>query len=170
LDGGDHCGAAGVTYIDEALAILPQKMDTLPARVMLDVIQRQEDPLKRRRQWPTGPGRGLWQFEQDGGVAGVLEHPASADLAKLVCEARGIPAERAIVWNALEHDDVLAAAFARLLLWTDPKPLPRIGDEAGAWSLYIRTWRPGKPWPAKWPANYRAAVESVTAPNIGGSA
>ncbi len=35
--------------------------------------------------------------------------------------------------------------FARLLLWTDAKPLPAIGDEQGAWDYYLRNWRPGKP-------------------------
>ncbi|MCY1303002.1 hypothetical protein D9M70_526890 [compost metagenome] len=47
------------------------------------------------------------------------------------------------IWRALEHDDVLAAGFARLLLWSDPKPLPLAGDEQGAFDLYLRTWRPG---------------------------
>ena len=47
------------------------------------------------------------------------------------------------VYQAFEHDDVLAAIFARLLLWTDPYSLPKLGDADGAFNLYIRTWRPG---------------------------
>lgn len=47
------------------------------------------------------------------------------------------------VHPALEVDDVLAAGFARLLLWTDPHRLPAVGDVEGAWQLYLRTWRPG---------------------------
>lgn len=66
-----------------------------------------------------------------------------------------------LVHAALEHDDVLAAAFARLLLWTDPFRLPTKSDAAGGWDLYLRTWRPGKPHPARWPARYAAAVREI---------
>ena len=66
------------------------------------------------------------------------------------------------VWTALETNDVLAGVFARLLLWTDAKPLPAIGDEQGAWAYYLRNWRPGKPHPQTWPGFYRQAVEFVT--------
>ncbi|MNG31598.1 hypothetical protein D3C84_1174300 [compost metagenome] len=65
------------------------------------------------------------------------------------------------VYVAIEHDDVLAAALARLLLWTDPGKLPKLGDEQGAWDLYLRTWRPGKPHPETWPALYAQALEAV---------
>src|SRR5690606_12884686 len=46
-------------------------------------------------------------------------------------------------YGRLHADDVLAAAFARLLLWTNPSLLPFIGDEEGAWQAYLREWRPG---------------------------
>jgi hypothetical protein len=65
------------------------------------------------------------------------------------------------VWAALERDDVLAFAFGRLLLWTDPKPLPGEHDAASGWDLYVRTWRPGKPHPERWPARFAAAVREV---------
>jgi len=29
---------------------------------------------------------------------------------------------------AVEHDEILSAAFARLLRWTDPAPLPSLDD------------------------------------------
>ena len=54
------------------------------------------------------------------------------------------------IYAALEYDDVLAAGVARLLLWTDPKALPPVGDVDAAWALYLRTWRPGKPKPDSW--------------------
>jgi len=56
---------------------------------------------------------------------------------------------------------VLAAGVARLLLWTDPKALPAIGDADAGWSLYLRTWRPGKPHPKTWPALYAQAMAVV---------
>lgn len=129
--------------LTEALALLPPKMDTQAARLLCVTIPLQESNLAARRQHGNGPARGLSQFERGGGVRGVLRFPTTADLAIKVCEARNVePTERA-VWAALETDDVLNAAFTRLLLWTDPKALPLIGQEPEAWALYLRTWRPG---------------------------
>ena len=51
-------------------------------------------------------------------------------------------ATSAIVADDVCRGDVLAAGLARLLLWTDPSRLPRLGDADGAWQLYVRTWRP----------------------------
>lgn len=134
--------------IDGAMAILPAKMDSPRARHLLRTIALQE--AFKDGKWFTyqeladggkGPARGGWQFERAGGVAGVLSHPASMRHAQSVCLARGVTASPRNVWTALETDEVLAAAFARLLLWTDPEPLP--GDVEGAFRLYLRTWRPG---------------------------
>ena len=149
--------------IAPALALLPARMSTNAAEVMLLAITQQEDPDQRRRQWPTGPARGLWQFEQGGGVRGVLNHVSSRQHALAVCKERGVQPDSASVWAALERDDVLAAAFARLLLWTDPKPLPGTNDPHGAWALYERVWRPGKPHPQRWDTRFAAAVRAVAA-------
>ncbi|MGD9662063.1 MAG: hypothetical protein AB7U63_12390 [Porticoccaceae bacterium] len=145
--------------IDPALKLLPQRMDSEPARVTLLAIGLQESRFLHRRQI-GGPARGLWQFERGGGVVGVLRHASSREYAKAVCAARGVDAEPYAVYEQLEHDDVLAAAFARLLLWTDPKSLPAVGKSADAWDLYIRTWQPGKPHPETWPEMY-ARAEAV---------
>ncbi len=56
---------------------------------------------------------------------------------------------------------MLAAAFARLLLLTDAKPLPQIGDVQGAWAYYVRNWRPGKPHPDTWPGLYKQAQAAL---------
>lgn len=125
------------------LALLPASWNTLEARVMLRTIQLQEDPKELRRQMGNGPARGAWQFEKGGGVAGVLKHPSVAVYAAQVCAARGVRPLADDVWSRLETDDALACAFARLLLRTDPFPLPAIGDVDAAWKLYLRTWRPG---------------------------
>ncbi|SDI77904.1 hypothetical protein SAMN05216588_12468 [Pseudomonas flavescens] len=147
--------------IAPALALLPARLSGAMAEVMLLSITQQEDPEQRRRQWPAGPARGLWQFEQAGGVRGVLNHVSSRKHALAVCIARSVTPEPATAWAALEHDDVLAAVFARLLLWTDPRPLPCANDPVGAWDLYERTWRPGKPHPQRWRARFAAAVREV---------
>ena len=143
-----------------ALALLPARMNSPAAIALLLAIGLQESRLTHRRQI-GGPARGLWQFERGGGVRGVLEHPSSKKLAAAVCEARGVEPIASRVYGALEDDDVLAAAFARLLLWTDPKPLPAIGDTQSGWDLYIRTWRPGKPHRHTWDALYATATEDL---------
>lgn len=142
--------------VDTALNILPRKMDTPAARTIMLAIAYQESALKHRRQ-VGGPARGYWQFEQGGGVRGVLTHPASKPHIRSVLEGLDYnqDASAAECYAAIEHNDVLAAAFARLLLWTDAEPLPT--DAAGAWALYLRTWRPGKPHISVWDANFRQA-------------
>lgn len=131
------------------------------ARVMLLAIAGQESDAQYRRQHGGGPARGLWQFERMGGVAGVLSHRASARLAAALCEWRGVDPSATAVHAALERDDVLAAGFARLLLWTDAKPLPSVEAEDAGWAYYLRNWRPGKPHPERWPENWRLAREAV---------
>lgn len=153
--------------IEPAFRELPARMASDEARVMLLAIGLQESRFVHRVQMPLrpgmppGPARGFWQFERGGGVAGVLTHPASRDVAAAVIDKRGIPNESRAVWTALAEDDVLAAIFARLLLFTDPAPLPAIGRAEQAWACYNRNWRPGKPHPQTWPALYDSATEIV---------
>lgn len=144
--------------IRPALAWLPQKMDSLEARVMLGAIGNQEgDGFTARRQYNNGPARSFWQMERGGGVVGVLTHHASSELALMACKWRGVTASSQSVWEAIEFDDLLAAIWARLLLYTDPRSLPALGNMDDAWSYYIRNWRPGKPHPDKWAENYTKA-------------
>lgn len=126
-----------------ALALLPDSMDSARARVLVLTIGLQESNLTERRQRGNGPARGLHQFEQGGGVKGVLTHASTKKHARLVTDVRGVAFTPAAVWEEMEHDDVLDMAMARLLLWSDPKSLPQVGDAASAWALYLRTWRPG---------------------------
>lgn len=149
-----------IAHLDEALELLPKKMDTPAARVMLLAIGLQESRFQHRRQI-GGPARGFWQFEQGGGVRGVLRHHASSELADKVCYVCNVPPTEGAVYDALDNDDILACCFARLLLWTDPKPLPAVGDEVASWELYLRTWRPGKPHRHSWPGLYLSAASEV---------
>lgn len=168
--------------VDEALGLLPNAMDTADARVMIYAIGLQESRFQHRRQLvkkagelvPEGPAKGFWQFERGGGCRGVLEHWASRDLARTLCVAHGVHATPQALWDALEHNDVLAASIARLLLWTDPKPLPKrneAGAEEAGWAYYLRTWRPGA-WTrgnaqqradlrAKWHRHWESAIKVV---------
>jgi hypothetical protein len=133
------------------------------AEVMLLAIAGQESGFRARAQnvagGGKGPARGLWQFERGGGVAGVLAHPSSAKTAAAICSALLVPADAASVHAALEQNDALACAFARLLLWTDARALPDC--QYAGWAYYLRNWRPGKPHPETWPANWQAAHQAL---------
>lgn len=146
--------------VGPGLAFLPTKMDSKKARLMLLAIGLQESRFNHRRQI-AGPARGFWQFEKGGGVRGVLAHQATKWLAIDVCRERGVDPVESVVHPALEKDDLLACAFARLLLYTDPCPLPAPGYVAAAWDYYIRNWRPGKPHRQAWDAMYANAWEAI---------
>lgn len=127
---------------------------------MLLAIGLQESRFLHRRQI-GGPAMGFWQFEKGGGVRGVLRHHSTSGYARDICSARGVLAEEGPVYEALAKDDVLAAAFARLLLWSDPVPLPSMSDVLVSWALYLRTWRPGKPHPQTWGDLHARAAEAI---------
>ncbi|CUJ98422.1 Uncharacterised protein [Achromobacter sp. 2789STDY5608615] len=155
------------TALNLGLALLPARMDTPEARVMLLAIGLQESRFVHRRQI-GGPARGFWQFEKGtrasrGGVWGVFLHAASKDHLAALCKARSVAGDPDAIYGALEYDDVLAAGVARLLLWTDPKALPPVGDADAAWALYLRTWRPGRPHTQTWPALYAQATAALEA-------
>lgn len=146
--------------IEPAYLLLPARMESQAATVNLLAIGLQESRFQHRRQI-GGPARGFWQFEQGGGVAGVLRHPATRVHAVRVCDDRKVQAVPEQVYQRLEFDDVLTTAFARLLLFTDPAPLPQVGECGKAWDCYLRTWRPGKPHRRTWDALYAQALEAV---------
>lgn len=150
-----------INAVEVALRELPSAMDTPAARMMLFAIAQQESGMTYRRQMPTGPARGLWQFEAGGGVRGVLTHKSSRFWARSALQARSISADIKTAWAALETDDVLAAIFARLLLFTDPRPLPAVHPSTGgaAWDYYIRNWRPGKPHRDRWNSSFALGLE-----------
>ena len=136
--------------------ILGEKFNTIEASILMAAIAYQESNFEYRKQI-GGPARGLWQFEKGGGVHGVMNHRATKDHARRVCSIRRVSFDTESVYKRLAHDDVLAASFARLLLWTDPKPIPTHRDEC--WEYYIRNWRPGKPHPDRWQSSHSQALE-----------
>lgn len=157
--------------LNAAFELLPERMRSAQAVVILLAIQLQEAPNQEQRQ-VGGPAVGIFQMEKGGGIAGVLRHSASRPYALSVCKALGVAPTKEAVYAALQStDDVLDAAFARLLLWTDAALLPAIGDVTGAWELYLRTWRPGAhsrgsenqraALRRKWSINYAKAMETM---------
>lgn len=155
------------TIIGPGLQLLAPKLDTPQARVLLLAIGLQESQFKYRRQMSNGPARSFWQFEEgatiSSGVRGVLNHPASGDILRRVAVSRGVETTSRAIWQAIEQDDLLACALARLLILTDAAPLPGLGDECGAWVLYAeRCWRPGKPHYETWSGYYAQALAEVS--------
>lgn len=161
--------------IDPALALLPPKMDTPEARCLLLAIGGQESGFRDRRQIiqvkrggqvvsvAEGPAKSFWQGERGGGmVRGVRLHPATSQYAQRLYAARAVRPLDVSIWNAIEHDDVLAAGLARLLLFTDPYKLPALGLEQLAWETYVRLWKPGKPRRLEWDGNYARALAFVS--------
>lgn len=156
--------------IDPALALLPPKMGTDAAVVQMLATGLQESRFQYRAQkiagqpYVKGPARGFWQMERGGGVFGVMTHQATNEFAHYVCAVRGVPFDSVIVHAKLEEDDILAAAFARLLLWADPKPLPSTeSSHEDAWQCYLRNWRPGKPRRETWDEYRAQALGQVVA-------
>ncbi len=138
-----------------AFSVLPTRLESPEASAMLLAIGLQESRFDARRQ-RGGPARGFWQFEREG-LRGVLTHPVThAIVARLLTDLRYDPDLEA-VFGALEHNDVLAAAIARLLLLTLPSSLPGPDNPAAAWRQYVEAWRPGRPRRDSWDGLYARA-------------
>ena len=153
-----------IRAIDDALKLLPPKLTSQEARVMLLAIALQESGCATRCQANNGPAHSMWQGEVTGGMCyWIFRHPATKTLAPALCAACRCSPLAHDVWTRIESDDVLAAGLARLLLLSDPKLLPAIGDESAAWDYYQRNWKPGKPHPGRWSGNYRAALAALEA-------
>lgn len=143
--------------------ILGDKFGGAKAEIMLLAIGLQESRFVHRKQ-VGGPAHGFWQFENGGGVRGVVTHSSSRPHLQAACSALGYDFNKTDFYNVIPHNDLLACIFARLLLFTDPRPLPEIGQAGLAWDYYIRNWRPGKPHPDTWPGLYMQA-SSIVASN-----
>lgn len=140
--------------------VLPGRFASTEATVMLLAIGLQESRFEHRQQI-GGPARSFWQFEKSGGVHGVLQHEATRKHAQAVCALRGILPTGVAVYQRMLEDDLLGCAFARLLLFSDPAPLPAPGMRDAAWDYYLRNWRPGKPHRKTWDALYQQAMGAV---------
>lgn len=137
------------------LQLLPEKMRSVEAQAMLLAIGGQESGWQHRRQI-QGPARGFYQFEPIG-VHGVQDHISTSNLADKLTHRLNYNEDE--VYDAIEHNDILATVFARLLLWTVPKPLPTNPKEG--WNQYLSSWRPGKPHEERWIENWEAAWETI---------
>src|SRR3990167_1272781 len=159
---------SAIDYINKvvrpaALSLLPPHMDSPAARSMLLAIGLQESRFEHRFQI-GGPAHGFWQSEYGGGAwTGVLTHAATSKISRDLLKAMAYGEPDIGDYKGIAHNDILACALARLLLWTHPKPLPGRGDAVYAWTYYRDTWRPGKPHWLTWTDFYTQAWGVVDA-------
>jgi len=147
-------------FIKPAFLMLPEKMVSVEAKAMLLSIGLQESRFKHRKQI-NGPARGFWQFEVNG-VRGILTHPQTRQtINKVLHRLQYYNNESLTIHPVLEHNDILAAVFARLNLWWLPQSLPGPNEVDLAWNQYIESWRPGKPHPETWEEFYTKSWEYV---------
>ena len=169
--------------IAPAACLLPAGWDSPTARVIVLTIFGQEADFRHRwqvidpkRPELRGPAKGLGQMERGGGamvgIFDVKRFPKLAPVMIKLCAALNVGPTLDERFQALEKSDVLAAGLARGLLYSDPFPLPALGDEEAAWQLYLRTWRPGAftrgdaqerlKLRRKWAGYYARALAAVT--------
>ena len=142
------------------MRLLPERMASAESKALLYAIGLQESRFEHRRQI-RGPARGFWQFEQGGGVRGVLTHAATKPHIEAVLTQLGYDSHVLTSYNAIVDNDILACAFARLNLWWSPHHLPKCGEHQRAWEYYMFTWRPGKPHRHTWDQFYAQGWDVV---------
>jgi len=150
--------------IPAAYAVLPPAMNSPKATAMLLAIIGQESGFRYRRQLGGGPARGFLMFERGGGVKGVCTHPDTRDHLRAALVALRYEkdiGQTVALYQHLEHNDVLACVFGRLLLWTVPAALPGRGEHDESWRQYMDGWRPGKPHRSVWNDWYDQAWKTV---------
>lgn len=164
--------------IPAAYSLLPGQMDSRESTAMLLAIGLHESGFRARKQGtlralstiadfdPTaGPARGFWQFERLGGVVEILTSPDTKDIVLPICKMFLIDPNARAVHAAIGLHDVLAAVFARLLLWRDPRPMPSPIEANKGYSIYLSNWRPNPDAAAShakdWPGNFDKAWSLV---------
>lgn len=119
---------------------------------MMLAIAYQESRARARWQIPNGPAAGLWQFEggSKAAIGQLMQHSATQYRLSETCRRFHFPFDRAALHQLLRTNDMLAAVLARLLLYSDPRPLPKLHQIEYGWDYYTQNWRPGKPHLASW--------------------
>lgn len=147
-----------VHTLPAAFQLLPLALDTPEARAFVLAIGLQESEFRDRVQrpykigWRPGPARGFWQFERGGGACtGLLALERTRPLVERVCEVLHYDVDPQALWEGAQHNDVLACALARLLVFSLPHRLPTRDERELAWEQYLEAWKPGRPHPEKWP-------------------
>jgi len=143
---------------------------TPKGNVLVMTCAGQESLWKSRRQIRIGQyhpqsvgARSYWQMESTWGGPVAINDVIQDTPRQLfaICEDLEIPTDELSLYEACAWNDTLACALARLLLWSDPAPLPEVGDKQGSWDYYRRNWKPGVPHPSTWSARYDASLAAM---------
>jgi hypothetical protein len=168
-DDEDNAALYVLRYVmPAAFALLPGMMNSPEARAELLAIGLQESEFRHRRQIvgdpprAVGPARGFWQFEEGGGIRGVLTHRRTRWHLQLALDELRYTGpfdtiSEETLHVAVQHNDVLACVFARLNLWWLPGTLATRDLPQRGWRQYLEAWRPGKPHPETWDRNFARA-------------
>lgn len=157
-----------------AFSLLPGAMDSPEARAEMLAIGLHESNFASRQQGGTskkagkGPAKSFWQFELGGGVTELLETKSVRPILTHVLDVLRYPEwTAAAVHEAMEHNDTLAAVAARLLLWKDPRLMPKRHEGPKGYAIYLARWRPNPEAAAAhagdWPLNFAKAYSIVEA-------
>jgi hypothetical protein len=138
--------------------------DSFEARRIVMAIALQETELRNRRQvtdtgHELGPAMSFWQFERTGGCSELFHNKNTFQRIRKVCVDFNVAPTASALWSAMQYQDMVAAAAARLLVFTRPEALPK--TEAEGWDQYVKAWRPGKPHPDKWAGHWATADAAV---------
>lgn len=146
--------------IPATLSVLPPRMRNKESHALMLAVGLQESRFEYRFQ-VGGPAHGFWQFEAGGGWKGVMNHAATRDTARALLKIMSYGEPDVSDYKGIAHNDILACALARLLLFTHPKRLPVSGEHQYAWGYYVSLWRPGKPHRETWDTFYNVAWNMV---------
>lgn len=136
-------------------SVTTSQVATSSAKILLLAIALEESNLQHRQQI-KGPARSFWQFERIG-IEGVVSRKTNKEiLSKL-----NYPTLTNTIYTQLLTNDQLGCILARLLLLSDPNPLPepKYSEITNAYNYYLKNWRPGKKSPASWKTNWPLAIE-----------
>lgn len=157
-----------------AYAFLPPQFNTREACAQLLAIAFQESGCEHRHQ-VGGPARSWWGFERGAaakrsGLAGLLLHRRGGPVLRQVLVGLEYSPTTDVCFEAIEHNDVLAAGAARALLLTVPGQLPGPDDPDEGWRQYLAGWNPGaardfraEQTRARWLPNFTEAWRLVDA-------
>lgn len=159
------CATFNTQILVPALAFIRGNLKNIPASVeehtMLLAIAGVESAWSQRTQQPVAYAHSFYQFER-GGVLGLMRDDETSKQVAVLCGMASVPFQSTAIWNymAKPEADNFSAAMARLLLWTDPRPLPK--NEVDGYQCYLRLWRPGAPYKDRWLSVYGQAVAAIS--------
>ena len=149
----------GIAWCQTVIPEVPWQRN---ARVLGLAIAGQESGWEYRVQLDGGEGHSFWMFETIG-VDGVLSDPLVGPMARSLARAAGVAVTAQDIWEtiATPRGDALAVGLMRLLLYSDPLPIPPPYAPISCYDYYDHLWRPGKPHEADWATNLAEANAAV---------